>query len=483
MKIDSKRRLSSLYFVKNEKGEKVPFSPNKEQSILLNGMHPCMLVLKARQLGITTFFCIYVLDKILFTPNIQAGIIAHSLSDAENIFRDKLKFAYDNLPDFLKKAFPPIGDNAKELAFSNGSSIRVGTSLRSSTLQYLHISEFGKICIKYPEKAREIITGSFNTVHAGQSIFVESTAEGNAGAFFEMCEKAKNAKTELSPLDFKFFFFPWWNKPDYALPAPEDFETPVKLSEYFDSLSRENIVLSKEQKYWYFKKQSIQQEDMLREFPSVPQEAFEASKEGYWYSSQLKSLRDEGRVREVLYDRTEVVYTSWDLGQRDPTSIWFFQLIENKIFFIDFFQTQDTSLDLVTVILKQKMYNYSTCIWPHDAKARERSGGTFADQARLLGWSGINLKSSSVLWGINLVRMTLSKCYFDKTRCARGLAFLGSYKKSWNSSLGGWTSDPVHDESSHAADAMRYACAGYRKVGGASSIEQTFEIASKYLRY
>lgn len=192
---------------------------NWAQRELWDNLHNCHLVLKARQLGITTFFCIYLLDKILWSKeHIHAGIIAHTLDDAQNIFQDKLKFAFDNLDPRLRILFRPIGDSAKELSFSHGSTIRVGTSLRSSTLQYLHISEFGKICAKYPERAREIITGSLNTVHAGQNIFIESTAEGKEGYFYDMCKKAlEKGRDNLSPMDFKISFFPWWRHPEYTL--------------------------------------------------------------------------------------------------------------------------------------------------------------------------------------------------------------------------------------------------------------------------
>src|SRR5258708_7821247 len=85
--------------------------------------------------------------------NGRAGTIAHTLQDARAIFRDKIRFPYDNLPDVLKTALPAQNDNSCELLLANNSSIRVGVSLRSSTLQYLHISEYGKICAKFPHKA------------------------------------------------------------------------------------------------------------------------------------------------------------------------------------------------------------------------------------------------------------------------------------------------------------------------------------------
>ena len=72
----------------------------------------------------------------------------------------------------------------RELQLSNGVTLHVGTSMRSSTLQLLHISEFGKICAKFPNKARQIVTGSLNALAPGQYVFIESTAEGREGYFY-----------------------------------------------------------------------------------------------------------------------------------------------------------------------------------------------------------------------------------------------------------------------------------------------------------
>lgn len=194
--------------------------PNWAQRQLLEDSHPCKIILKARQLGITTYFCVLLLDQVLWNNNIQAGVIAHTLDDAKNIFVDKLKYTFDHLHPALRPLFKPVGDSAKELAFSHGSIIRVGTSLRSSTLQWLLISEFGKICAKYPEKAREIITGGLQTVHKGQNIIIESTAEGKEGAFYDMTQKAfaqQKAGKELGPFDFKPFFFPWHRHKEYSI--------------------------------------------------------------------------------------------------------------------------------------------------------------------------------------------------------------------------------------------------------------------------
>ena len=77
------------------------------------------------------------------------------------------------------------------MRFSNGSSYSVTTSARSGTVQRLHITEFGKICRKSPDKAEEIMSGSLNTVHQGQQIVIESTAQGASGHFFNLCSVAE----------------------------------------------------------------------------------------------------------------------------------------------------------------------------------------------------------------------------------------------------------------------------------------------------
>lgn len=213
-------RLKNLYYIKDKQGNRVKFVPNWAQIDLLNDKHPCQVILKARQLGITTFYCIKLLDAVLWEDFVNCGIIAHTLNDAQSLFVDKLKFTFDHLHPALRPLFKTVGDSAKELRFSHGSAIRVGTSLRSSTLNYLHISEMGKIVAKYPEKAREVISGALQTLAPGQHCYIESTAEGKEGFFHDLCMHAKRDKEqgkELGLLDYSFHFFPWHQEKNYTL--------------------------------------------------------------------------------------------------------------------------------------------------------------------------------------------------------------------------------------------------------------------------
>lgn len=472
-------RLRNLYYIKDPDGKRILFRPNWAQEQLLFDPHPFKIVLKARQLGITTAICIQQLDDILWNRNIQCGTIAHTLSDAEDIFKDKLKFSFDNMDARIRASFRLVGDSAKELALSNGSVIRVGTSLRSSTLQSLHITEFGKVCAKFPERAREIITGSLNTVHTGQKIIIESTAEGKEGYFYEMCQKAASAK-DLTPLDFKFFFFPWWKHPEYSI----GLSTPItqELKDYFDKLSLDVLPLKEPQKWWYAKKAETQREDMTREYPSTPEEAFSASQEGYWYVSFMKEVYDSGHVTTVSHDKALPVHTAWDLGQADFMAIWFFQINRaGDVNVIDYFQKRDCNIGQIAQILQSKGYTYGTHLWPPDAEARDRAGITFSQQARPFGISGIVLQPHGLREGINQVRATLGKCWFDSSKCREGLSCLENYKKKWSNAIGGWTGDPVHDDYSHGADAFRYLSVGLSKISGNSgSLEGQYKALRSY---
>ena len=376
--------------------------------------------------------------------------------------------------------FKTTGDSAKELSFSHGSSIRVGTSLRSSTLQYLHISEFGKVCAKNPEKAREIVTGALNTVHVGQSIVIESTAEGREGAFHNIWEDAWRTKDRSkTPQDFSPIFFPWHKHNEYSQGVAIDIKPDQK--EYFAKLSLEGIKLTDPQKWWYVNKLKTQKDDMTREFPSTPDEAFAASQDGYWYAAYLKELYDTGHVCNIAYDKAIPVHTAWDLGQADHMAIWFFQINRSSdINLIDFWQKTNCPLNQVAMLLKDKGYNYGYHLWPHDANARDRAGITFVQQARPLGITGIVLEPHGLMDGINLVKTTLSKCWFDRNKCAPGLKCLENYQKKWNNTFGGWSSEPVHNENSHAADAFRYLCAGINKIAGQGSMASDYKALQKF---
>ncbi len=465
---NAKWRINNLYYIVDKQGRKIKFNLNWAQESLYDNMWYCNVILKARQLGISTFICLLFLDRCLFNSNQSAGIIAHTLEDAQQLFR-RVKFAYDSLPDHLKEIITAENDTSNMLKFSNGSSLRVGTSLRSSTFQYLHISEFGKICAKYPDKAQEIVTGSLNTVAPGQYIFIESTAEGRDGYFYDICKRAQETKDdELSQIDFKFHFFPWWKEPGYRI--GNTVRMDEELLKYFDHLDTIGIKIDYEQKAWYSARQAVQKEEMNREYPSTPEESWQVSNEGFYYGKLITTARIEGRIGRIPYDESIPVYTAWDLGFNDSTAIWFFQVYGKEIRLIDYVEGSGESLAHWLGVIKNKGYAYEKHIAPHDIMVHEYSSGmTRQASARKMGINLIPSQRVDIIPGIDQVRNILNRCWFDEKKCALGIKCLENYKKDWDDRHACWRSNPLHNWASHCADAFRTLATGLHFITNSNS--------------
>lgn len=300
-------RLNNLYKIVNEDGELVTFRMRPAQRELFKNMHYRNIILKARQLGFSTGIDIYLLDQALFNKNLSCGIIAQDLPAAGEIFSTKISVPFDNLPVWLRATFQintrREGANGGHIEFAHGSKIRVSTSFRSGTVQRLHISEHGKICAKYPAKAKEVRTGTLNAIKDGCIVFIESTAEGVGGDFHTMSTRAMDLGQLNLPLtsqDYKFHFFAWWQDPKYQAPVPDG---GLRLSkyhqEYFTAVEQAmGITLLDEQKQWYIRKEIEQQEEMKQEFPSTPSEAFLTS--GRRVFAAINVMKAEGQCKPPL---------------------------------------------------------------------------------------------------------------------------------------------------------------------------------------
>ena len=460
-------RLNNLYWIVNKDGKKVKFKMNWAQEIIFKNLWYFSIILKARQLGITTFFSILYLDQVLFKSNISAAIIAHTDSDSKRIF-ERVKFAWNNLPELLKENIGyPKTDSVGELAFPNGSKIFVARSTRGGTLQYLHISEFAKICAKYPDKAKEIVTGAINSVERGNFVTIESTAEGRAGYFFDYCMEAQNAEKEgraLTELDFKYFFFPWWQHPDYRIKA--NFTITSEYVDYFDNLEKINgIALDDEQKRWYISKKKKNAEDMFREYPSTADEAFLASIEGAYYTNQMKKVYEEQRIRKVPYDSRFPVLTFWDLGYNDLNVIIFAQAIGNEIRIIDLYANSGEGLAHYVNVLQTKGYTYGTHTFPHDVEVHslDEQGKSRRQTLMDLGVRNIRTieRSKDINDDIEMVRKLFTRFYFNEETTVDLVNAMNSYQKMWDDKLGVFKNSPKHDKHSHYADCMRLLARGW----------------------
>ena len=476
-------RLNNLYSIKDKAGQCVKFRMNWAQKEIFDNLHNRNIILKCRQLGCTTFFAIYFLDHCLWNSNINAAIIADIQVNSREIFIDKVKYAYDNLNPIIKEMVQAHRDSATELRFSNGSVFRVSTSLRSGTVQMLHISEFGKICRDEPKKADEIISGALNTVEAGQFITIESTAEGSAGHFYDLCKRAeahqKSGQT-LTEMDYKYFFFPWHREPSYKLGAYV--EPKKEMKEYFEKLESKGILLGGEQMAWYMKKYEEQGDAIYKEFPSLPEECFQASASGLYYGRHITLARLDKRIGNVPYDPNTLVHTAWDLGFGDATAIWFFQVAGQEIHVIDFYQDNGKALADYIHHVKSKPYIYGEHIAPHDIQVHEFSTGkTRMEVARNLGLHYTVCDKLTVMEGIDAVRGLFPRMWFDERKCEEGIRMLENYRKTWDDKFGRWSDKPLHNYASNASDGMRYLAIGMNRITATKgSVASDFAAVRKY---
>lgn len=474
---DRKWRLNNLYYITDKRGIKQLFKLNWAQEQLYKDMWFCNVILKARQLGITTFSSLLFLDVALFNSNVACGIIADTEENAKYIFR-KIKFAYDCLPDSLKTIREAKIDSAKELTFSNNSLIRVGTSLRSATFTHLLISEFGKIACDDIKRANEILTGSLNTVAAGSYVFIESTARGREGAFFNMCveaQKMRDSGKPLTKLDYKFHFMSWHKHPEYIL--NESVHIPDDLVKYFKELQEvHSIKITPAQMSWYAVKYKTQGDDMLREYPSTSEEAFQSNLEGNYYSKYMTKARVERRIGNVPHDENLPVFVAMDLGFNDAMAIWWYQKLGAEIRFIDYYENSGEPLQHYIKIIKGKPYVTERVFVPHDASSHELGSGlTRVQIARNLGLDFTVLPRLGLQEGIDSVRNMLNRCWFDEVKCEKGIRALENYRKEWNETLGIWRDHPRHDHFSNGADAARYASISLRRATTQAEDEELYK--------
>lgn len=480
-------RLNNLYAITDKNGKKVKFVMTPEQLDYFDNEHHRNIILKARQLGFTTEKCIIQLDAAIFEGK-KCALIAHTLHDAKRLFREKTKYAYERLPEIIKQANPVVIENKDELVFEKGGSVTVSTTFRGGTLQRLHVSEYGKICAKYPEKAREILSGAAEAVSINGIATFESTAEGRQGLFFDLSQTAEKQQLSGKPLtkqDYKFFFYSWHQMPEYQMPVQP---LPERLITYFHNLeNKHGVKLTDEQKSWYYGKEKTLGADMKREYPSLPSEAFEQAVEGAYYSKQFSELYAKGLIDSPLPSNDHLpVSTYWDLGVGDSTAIWFVRKISGRYQVIKSYSNSGEGLNHYFKVLKDTGYTFDRHVAPHDIDNRSL-GAKDAKSLKQLARDGyvidgenysVNFetvpRTSSVSTDIQTVRDILPLCEFDSVDCEDGLIALESYQKQWDDKNGMWKEKPLHDWASDYADGFRTFAVYEAKPKPAKKLNITF---------
>lgn len=212
---------------------------------------------------------------------------------------------------------------------------------------------------------------------------------------------------------------------------------------------------------WFPETLRREKDDLKGRDPDAYQNVWEGNcrvtLDGAIYARELRLAQEEGRIRSVPYDAAKLVHTFFDLGWADNTSIWFAQTVSGELRLIDYYGNNQMPIQHYISVLQNKGYLYGTDWLPHDAKAKEQGSGRSIEEIIIAAGRNVRIVPRlSVSDGINAARTVFNRCYFDEQKCAEGLQSLRHYRYDVDPDTKQFGDRPLHDWSSHAADAFRY---------------------------
>lgn len=211
----------------------------------------------------------------------------------------------------------------------------------------------------------------------------------------------------------------------------------------------------------------MSEEQYLQEYEC----SFDARLVGTYYAKLMADADNDKRICGVPYDPQSRVWTSWDLGRRDATAIWFAQRCGREIHIIDYHEAASVTLDHHVKVIEAKPYLYGGHILPHDVQVKEM----ISDKSRLEHLQSIGLKDITmapklgVMDGIDAVRTFIPRCWFDAQKCKRGIEALRLYRSEWDEEKKIFRAQPRHDWTSHPADSFRYLATTFDRTASRRS--------------
>ena len=193
---------------------------------------------------------------------------------------------------------------------------------------------------------------------------------------------------------------------------------------------------------------------------------FSAAILGAFFGTEMRDAESQGRITKVDYDPSMPVYTAWDLGFRDDTAVWFYQVARGEIRCIDFYAVSGADIHDIAEMVLNKGYRYGKHYLPHDARAKSLQTGRsiieqlahYLEAKNLTVVPDIGLQS-----GIQAVRMTLPKVWFDAEKCRDGIEALRQYQREYDEDKKAYRQSPRHDWTSHPSDAFRMLAVSWQE--------------------
>ncbi|RPI49967.1 MAG: hypothetical protein EHM49_09165, partial [Deltaproteobacteria bacterium] len=402
----------------------VPFKPHKFQEQLRDSLERFTVFVCHRRFGKSTLMVNLLIRWALQTQKLRwkAAYIAPFYKQAKLIAWDYIKYYAGNIPG--------VHFNNAELIATfghNGAQILLLGADNEQSLRgpYWDVAIFDEYAQVRPNAFPEIIRPAL-VDRKGWAIFI-GTPKGK-NHFWQLWQDVEEKKlTDWSRVMFK--------ASETSILDPEELENARK---------------------------TMAPEEYAQEFEC----SWEAALVGAYYGSFMADAVAGGRVTNVPYDPFYPVHTAWDLGLDDETVIWFFQLMPaGEIRIIDYEAESNISLASWISIIKDKKYIYGYHLGPHDINVREYCYGQ--ERIKFAEGLGINftmVPKHNVADGINAVRATLPRCWFDKTKCQHGIEALKSYRKEYSQRLSAFRDRPYHDWASNPADAIRSMAMGLELI-------------------
>lgn len=278
------RRLKHCYKIIGKNSQIFPFIKNKAQEFVSEKIKKLreknhgkkklqLLILKGRQLGITTYACINNLDEVIVKKNLNTAIVAHKQTKQREIFK-KVEYAFSQFPEVIRlknwllfKKPKTRFQTASEIFLKTNSGIQVTLDSRSGTFQKVHITE-----LAFRPDAEEMITGTLPSVpDEWGEIIIETTANGIGNYFHQLRQDNYNNPD----WEWATIFLGWWLAEEYKLDVEDTWELqlPNELL-HLNNPMIDGTILTEEQKRWYLSQYKSLGKQCFQEFPNTPEEAF-----------------------------------------------------------------------------------------------------------------------------------------------------------------------------------------------------------------
>lgn len=197
--------------------------------------------------------------------------------------------------------------------------------------------------------------------------------------------------------------------------------------------------------------------------------SFNAAILGAFYAREMALVRKEGRIADIEAIEGQPVHRAWDIGVRDDTSIWWFQVVGTQVFILDCYSASGAGVDHYAEVIegRRKQYEWQDGVdfVPHDARVKEwGTGRTRVETMQGLGLNPRVVPQAGKLDGINAVRRTLPRCVFHPRCEDQGVSALEQYRREWDDDKKAFKASEVHDWSSHLSDAFRYLAMAWQQA-------------------